>query len=122
MVGVSTVVSIEDRRPFEVGDEKIQVAVIVIVEGQEAPPLVGIGHAEPGGDVGKYAGAVVFEEPGLIIEVQSRLSGRPTVGMGQVEVSVVVEVEKVGPPSPTAVADPGGVGDIRKGSISVVVI
>src|SRR5713226_8642701 len=121
-----------------VGDEDVREAVVVIV---------GEGHAKSaallGGDAGFLANVLESAVAAIAIEKVSRWgkfarraigSPGPTAGLAvpgvpfhvtghkEIEMAVIVEVEKTGRDGPAAARDSRFGGDIREGSVAVVVI
>ena len=116
----------------EVGGEDVQVAVAVEVGERQAHPGARRVGADVGGDVVEVAGAVVLED----VDVGAvRLVGgkrRLVVGVQQVEVAVLVEVDQGDGPGQRRsfgdrrthaadAADAGGVGDVRPAVAAQVV-
>jgi hypothetical protein len=134
VVGVAAVVAEQPRRGVRrrlcsiVREQQIEVAVAVVVEREHAEPDALVDDARRGGDVGEDAGAVVAPQAdGIVRELrdvdraelrhEERIAGGIAVGAvghHQIEVAVVVVVERLRAPSPAALAHAGGVRHVAE--------
>ncbi|MEX2169216.1 MAG: hypothetical protein WD851_07885 [Pirellulales bacterium] len=95
-----------------IDDIDIQVAVVIVVETEQAASLSRIGHAGGTGNVRKHA---------VVILVDVRLvAGVPAVGDKQIQIAVIVVVEEGGSPRPAGIADGGEIGLIGESAVAVV--
>ena len=125
MPGVAAVVPEEAKGSLVVGHEEVEVAIPVVVEGDDATSLAGVVDAELGRALREGRVAVRHEDPRRV-EVELRRHGArertPPVHVHEVEVPVVVQVRERAPPAPVPDPDARLVGAVLEGRVAEVPI
>ncbi len=97
-----------------VHNKYVQIAILIVIEIQEAPSHARVGHA---------GGVRVVSEHAAIVLIEMRLIGIrrvPTVSDKKIEIAVIVMIEERSSPGPTGIASAGKVRLVRKGPVAIV--
>ena len=124
VIAVGQIVAIENRGTRVVDDKKIEVTILVVIKNQQ--PLSGssIGDAHGGGDISESPAVVAPQFRGVGVEWCFAFPpvGLEAVGHRQIEIAVVVVIEKRRTPSPTAITHAGDIRGVFENAIPTVSI
>ena len=118
------VVAIERGRVVLVGvqQQNVRVAVVVEVRAHHAASLLGVIKAETHGTVPETALAVGYECPRLVPgEAAELVELGPAVGVVDVEIAVVLEIDEAASPAPAAVRDIRHLGGVDENTVVVAI-